>query len=313
MNTLRLTLTLSMIAVSAITLSGCGKKADATTATQVAAKVGSEEISIHQINQLLGRVNAADTSPEAVQAMSRQILENLIDQQLAVDQATEVKLHRSPEVVAQIESAKRDILARAYLQQLTGNLPKPALEDQKKYYAANPALFAQRRVFNLQEVVAKPGAEATALLKTMGDAGRPVEEIAAALKAKNIPFSGGNVTRSSDQLPLEILPTVNALKDGQNFSYTTAQSANLIHVVSSQAAPVSEEQALPRIEKFLANKQASEAIASNFKALREKTKITYLGDFAQGSSASPTPTPTAAPADAAAPQTPVEKGVSGLK
>ena len=50
-----------------LALSGCGKKADASTATQVAAKVGSEEISIHQINQLLGSVNAADTSPEAVE------------------------------------------------------------------------------------------------------------------------------------------------------------------------------------------------------------------------------------------------------
>ena len=299
----RLTALCLALALGTVALSGCGKKADASTATQVAAKVGSEEISIHQINQLLGRVNPGDTSPEAVQLMSRQVLENLIDQQLAIDQATELKLHRSPEVVAQIEAAKRDILARAYLQQLTGNLPKPGVDAQKKYYADNPALFAARRVFNLQEIVAKPGDETTALLKSMGDAGRPVEEIAAALKAKNIPFSGGNVSRSSDQLPLEILPLVSGLKDGQNFSYTTAQSANLIHVVSSQAAPVSEEQALPRIEKFLANKQASEAVAANLKILREKTKITYMGDFAQA----PTQTTPAPPA------TPIEKGVSGLK
>ena len=71
-----------------------------------------------QINQVLQRANTNGASPEAAKAMGREVLEKLIDQQLAVDQATEAKLQRSPEVVSQIESARREILARAYLQQL---------------------------------------------------------------------------------------------------------------------------------------------------------------------------------------------------
>ena len=106
----------------ALTLVACGDKEGKKVATQVAAKVGSEEISVHQINQVLSRTNTGGASPEAVQAMGKEVLEKLIDQQLAVDQATENKLHRSPEVVAQIEAARRDILARAYIQQVSAGI-----------------------------------------------------------------------------------------------------------------------------------------------------------------------------------------------
>src|SRR3990167_5274365 len=87
--------------VGVLGLSACGNKDDKKVATQVAAKVGSEEISVHQINQILSRANTGNATPQAVQKMGRDVLEKLIDQQLAVEQATENKLHRSPEVVAQ--------------------------------------------------------------------------------------------------------------------------------------------------------------------------------------------------------------------
>ena len=120
----RFALTLLAAALT-MSLASCGNKDDKKVATQVAAKVGSEEISVHQINQILSRTNTAGSSPQAAQTMSRDVLEKLIDQQLAVEQAIENKLHRSPDVVSQIEAARRDILARAYLQQFAGALPKP--------------------------------------------------------------------------------------------------------------------------------------------------------------------------------------------
>ena len=114
-------------------LVACGDKGDKKVATQVAAKVGSEEISVHQINQILQRANTNATTPDAAKAMSREVLEKLIDQQLAVEQAVEAKLHRSPDVVTQIEAARREILARAYMQKLASALPKPTAEEIKAY------------------------------------------------------------------------------------------------------------------------------------------------------------------------------------
>ena len=308
----RLTLTLIAAALS-LSLTACGDKDDKKVATQVAAKVGSEEISVHQINQILSRTNTAGATPEAVQGMSREVLEKLIDQQLAVDQATEAKLHRSPEVVTQLEAARRDILARAYLQKLTSGLPKPGPEELKKYYAEHPPLFSDRRIYNVQEIVAPTSAGLANQLRELVSAGKPIEEVAAFLKAKDIKFEGGSATRPAEQIPLELLNQVHALKDGQSTVIEAPRTVTVLRLASSQRAPVAEADALPRIEQFLTNQRANEAVQANIKALRASTKITYMGDFdkpaaAAAPVAAPTPAATATPD-----KSNLEKGVAGLK
>jgi EpsD family peptidyl-prolyl cis-trans isomerase len=314
----------------ALFLAGCGNKDDKKVATQVAAKVGSEEISVHQINQVLSRTNTAGVTPQAAQAMRKEVLEKLIDQQIAVDQATENKLNRSPEVVAQLEAARREVLARAYVQQLASALPKPTAEETKKYYADHPQLFSERRIFNLQEILVPASAGGAMLDQLRGPvaAGKPMEEIAALLKSKDVKFGGGSATRAAEQIPLELLAKVHALKDGQTALMENAQGYTVLKVVSSQSAPVNEASALPRIEQFLSNQRGAEAVTKNIKDLRAKASITYMGDFAPQASAvgaaSLTPLPAPAPVPAAAPVTPVtaatpaasdamNKGIAGLK
>ena len=310
------TLLVAAILGALLGLAACSKKDDTKVATQVAAKVSSEEISVHQINQVLSRTNTNGASPDAVKAMSREVLEKLIDQQLAVDEATEAKLHRSPEVVAQIEAAKRDILARAYLQQLTAGLPKPGPDDVKKYFAEHPALFAERRVFNVQELVVPGGAAVLDTLRSLAAAGKPMDDIAATLKAKSVEYKAGAATRSAEQIPLELLPRIHALKDGQTTVLESAQGVTVVHLASSQSSPVPEAAALPRIEQFLTNQRAGEAVAARLKQLRNATQISYLGDFAKPAAATAT-APENMPKQAVAPANPaqaaIEKGVAGLK
>ncbi|BDT73257.1 hypothetical protein os4_28050 [Comamonadaceae bacterium OS-4] len=320
MNTTRFTATVLAAAI-ALTLVACGDKKDTKVATQVAAKVGSEEISVHQINQVLSRTNTSGASAEQVQAMSREVLEKLIDQQLAVDQATENKLNRSPDVVSQIEAARRDILARAYIQQISAGVAKPSPEDIKKYYASNPQLFSERRIFNVQEIVAPNAPGVAATLKELVAAGKSAEEMAAALKAKNIQFNGGGATRAAEQIPLDVLPKIHALKDGQATVIESPQAVTMVRVVSSQQSAVPEAAALPRIEQFLTNQRAGEAVAANLKQLRSNTKISYMGEFDKAAAPAP-----AAAADPVLPAEPVlapsvddkakaviDKGISGLK
>lgn len=271
-----------------LTLSACGAKDEGTQATQVAAKVGSNEISVHQINQVLARTPMANASKEAVQAASQQVLERLIDQQLAVDQATENKLHRSPDVVAQLEAARREVLARAYLQQITGAMPKPTPEEVKSYYDTHPALFAERRVFNLQEIRVPVATDVLKDLTSMATQSRPIDEVASMLRTRNVQFGGGSATRTAEQVPLELLPRLHALKDGQSLVVKNGDAATFLRVASSQQIPVGETAATPGIEKFLGNRRSTELVASEFKRLREATTITYLGGFEASARATPT-------------------------
>ena len=103
--------TLAAALVAVLALGACGSSRD-KVASQTAAKVNKQEVTIHQINFVLQQQRGL--RPDQADAASRQILERLIDQQLAVDKAEEFKLDRDPRVVQQIEAARRDILARAY-------------------------------------------------------------------------------------------------------------------------------------------------------------------------------------------------------
>lgn len=278
-------------------LSACGKKDDKKVVSQVAATVDSEEISLQQVSHVLSQANAAGATPEAAQAINREVLEKLIDQQLAVDRAIESKLHRTPEVMSQIEAARRDILARAYMQQVASTLPKPTAQEIQQYYAENPQLFSERRIFNVQEIVVPVAAGVAEQLRGFAAAGKSIEKAAAWLKAKDIKFGGSNATRAAEQIPLELLAQIHAVEDGHSVVITTPQTITLLRVVSSQRSPVDEATALPRIEKFLSNQRAGEAVAANFKQLRANAKISYEGAFA---------------ADAQT-KTNLDKGVASLK
>jgi EpsD family peptidyl-prolyl cis-trans isomerase len=301
----------------ALTLTACGAKDDAAQATQVAAKVGSSEISVHQINQVLSRSPVAGSTPEALKTASREVLERLIDQQLAVDQATEKKLHRSPDVVAQLEAARREVLARAYLQQVAAGVAKAAPEEVSRYYQDNPALFAQRRVYTLQEIrIPQAAAALPALpaLRELVQKSRPAEDVAALLREKNIPFTGGNASRTAEQLPLDLLPRLHALKDGQSLVIEGGQGATFIRIAASQQQPVSEAQAKPGIEVFLNNRRVTETVNAEMKRLREATTIAYLGDFERKEAPTDAPAPTEAPKDKPAGEANViERGLQGLK
>jgi len=279
----------ALIIALAIT-AGCGKSDDKKAATQVAAKVNSDEITVHQINNVLAR--AANVTPEVAERAKREILDKLIEQQLARQQAIEKKLDRAPNVVQVLEAAKTEILARAYLEQIAAAQPKPTPEEVKKYYAEHPELFAQRRVFNLEEIVVAPKEGLAAALSAQVAKARAMQEIAAWLKSQGAQFAENRGVRPAEQIPLELLPRLAAMKDGEIRQIEGGGRLYVFRVVSTQLAPVDEAAMTARIEQFLFAQRSSEAIATEMKQLKEKAKIQYLGEFA-GSPPSAGPQPAA--------------------
>ena len=172
-----------------LTLAGCGdkKKDKDKPASQTAAKVNKEEITVHQINFLLQQQRGIKT--EQVDAVSKQMLEFLIDQELAVQKASEKKLDRDPRVVQQIEAARREIIARSYVEQIGSGAPKPTPEEIKAYHEENPALFKERRVYSLQEIAIEASPEQVDALRVKLAAAKDINEFVAYLKSSDYKFS----------------------------------------------------------------------------------------------------------------------------
>jgi len=264
--------------VGATLLTGCGDK-KGKGASQTAAKVNKEEITVHQINFVLQQQRGVPADKADV--VSRQILERLIDQELAVQRAQELKLDRDPKVAQQVEAARREIIARAYLEQVGQAAAKPSADEVKKYYDDTPALFKDRRIYSLQELVVEARPDQIPTLRTKLAETKSASEFADYLKASDIRFNASQAVRAAEQLPMGSLSALSKLQDGQSMLVPTPTGAQVIFLASSRQQPVTLEQARPAIEQFLLNDRKRELATKDLKSLRDGAKIEYVGKFAE--------------------------------
>jgi EpsD family peptidyl-prolyl cis-trans isomerase len=297
-----------LVLVAAVVL-GCGKESDKKAATQVVARVNGDEITIHQVNAALGRQSVR---PDQAEAAKRQALERLIDQHLAKQQAVEKKLDRTPRVVQAIEAAKNEILSRAYLEQIATEQQRAGAEEVKKYYADHPELFSQRRLYSVEQITVADNQSPT--VKEHLAKARDLADLAAWLKSQNARFAQDRGVRAAEQIPLEWLPEVHKMKDGDVRIFEQDNRLTVLRIVATRAAAVDEATAAPRIEQFLFNRRLRQAIAAEIKSLRQKSNIEYAGEFAGGAAEAKSEPETFQPAQPEAPAVPnMEKAIRGLR
>ena len=274
---------IAMFAISLATvISGCSGEEKSKAASQTAAKVNKDEVTVHQINFILQQ--RRNLRPEQTEAASQQILDGLIDQQLALQKANDLKVDRDPRVMQQVEASRREIVARAYLEKIGDAAPKPSTEEIKKYYDDKPALFRERRIYSIQEIAIEATPEQQAELRNKLASSKNINEFVEFLKSKEYRFNGNQAVRAAEQLPLNSLESFSKMKDGQAAMVPAASGVQVIVLASSRSQPASEEQARPAIEQFLFNERKRKLIAEDMKAVRAAAKIEYVGKFAQAAS-----------------------------
>ena len=290
---------LAVLAVVSLALvAGCGDKKE-KGASQTAVKVNKDEITVHQINFVLQQQRGL--KPEQADAASKQILERLIDQQLALQRADDLKVDRDPRVVQMLEAARRDVLARAYVEKISEAAVKPTAEEVKKYYEEKPALFKDRRIYSIQEIGIEAKPEQLPDLREKLAAAKDINAFVEYLKTAGYRFNGNQAVRAAEQLPLASLDAFAKMKDGQAAIVPAPNGAQVIVLAGSRSQPVTEEQARPAIEQFLLNDRKRKLIEEDTKALRAAAKIQYVGKFAEAAASAPAAVDAAAPAAATAP------------
>ena len=253
-------------------LPGCSDAGANKTQAQVVAVVNGEGINLHR----LGRAQlGARTGGPTDEAESLRALEDAIDQELLVQRALRAGLDRNPEVALEVERATRRILARAYLRQVTSGISASTPEEVRQFYNANPALFAERRVYWLQEVRARLTREQAAALEARAPTARRLKDIARWLQAQRIAFDVEVSTRAAEQLPLAMLHQLSGTKDGEVAVFVSSGGVSAIELVQSQAAPLTQTRAAPLIQRYLANGKRLQRAEAEIGKLRKEARIKY--------------------------------------
>lgn len=306
-------------------LAACGKGSEKSASSQIAAKVNGVEITTHQIDAVMK--GAQNVTAENVAEFRKKALDKLIDQQLVIDKASKESLDRTPDVILEIEAAKKEILARAYLKKMLANSSEMNDSEFKKYYDEHTELFSKRRIYNLQDISAQNSGQTLDLLKENVAAQKSMMDIAESLKAKGIKFSSGSFTRPAEQLPLDILPKMQLLKDGDMFVWQSGDIAHAIKLTRIEESPVGLSEATPMIKNYFINTRGKQMVEDKIKKFRQEAKVEYLGAFASQQATNSADTSQVKPsvADEAKPATlidvqkksekdsTIEAGVAGLK
>ena len=287
-----------------VVLAGCGKP-DPSGPTQVVAKVSGEEITELQVNQALER--QPGLKPEQVEPVSRNIVLGLVEQEIVLQKAREVKLDRDQRVVQAVEALKRETIARAYLDRIADGATKPAPKDVQAYYDANPALFAQRRIFAFQDFSMQVSADQRSGIEVQLASLKSPADLETYLKEKQIPARSERTTVAAENVPTALLQRVGAMKLGQGLIMPGPAGLRVLLLLGAQDSPATEAQARPAIEAYLLNQRKRQAIDKELATLRAAAKVEFFGKFAglaaSGGASSAAAAPSA-PALSAAPSVP---------
>jgi len=270
-------------ALAAVGLASC-KGVHATDKTQVVAHVNDAEITVSQLRAALAARGETQPSEEATQAA----LDGLVNEQLLVAAALRARLDRDPAVVQALESARRQLLARAYLERAVFPKQEITAGEQATYYKSHPELFAQRRVYQLTTFTFPRAKLDEGLVEKVG-AAHTADAVAAALAAHKIEAETQTLMRAAEQLPLDQLPQFATASVGDVIVQPLPERVTLLLVTAVQSTPLTFESAQPIIQQYLSNMRNAQALDAHLKEARAAAKITSADAAALAGTTAPPP------------------------
>lgn len=266
----------------AVLITGCeakkeGASVDAKPQGEVAAKVNGIELSAQQIKQALQRQSNLDA--EQTKAASLQTLRNLVDQEVIAQKAVTEKLDQDPAVMQTLEMARRQILAEAYMAHKLGTPVEPTDAEVSAYFDQHPDLFAKRKIYRLQEISIKAPKDKHEAIRAQLAASKTLNDFAAWLKAENLSAKAAQGVKPAEQLPLELLPKLAQMPNGQAIIVNAPDGLLVIVLADSQMQPVTLEQVKPAIVRLLQTQSRQKAAKAELAKLKSSAKIEYLGEY----------------------------------
>lgn len=273
--------------VTMVTLVGCNRGGGTAGAgdSQIAAQVNKGEISVHQVQALL-RAQPAVAAQWGEKAADR-ALDVLIEQELAAQAAAQAGLDKQPQVIQSLALAQREVLARAYQDQLAEKARLPDTAAINTYYDEHPELFVQRKVYQLEETVVRPSSrdEAEALLRELPTLAG-TEALGLHLTAKGLRKASQRVSLAAENVPMDWLPKLAQLPVGRSLAAMRGDAVVIWTLVAAEESPMLLAQAKPAIQAALVRQARQQAIHEGMKKLRDQAKIERRQTAAAASAAS---------------------------
>ena len=250
-----------------IMLSACGHKAEG----QTVAVVNGEEITLSELNFELGLANVPPGADK--NAVRSQVLQSIVDRRLLASQAKQEGLETTPDYVNRKRRGEEDLLISMLSAKRLNTVSLPTARETDAYIASHPAMFANRQIWDLQQVQFQPSADPAvqaAIEKTTS-----FPELIALLQK-----SGAAITQQKNRLdtavvPAELFQKISSLPAGEPFIVRVGDRAIASVITAREMRPTVGDQARPMAAEALRKEQSSKDMGNRISGLRKSAKIEY--------------------------------------
>ncbi len=234
----------------------------------------ASEITVSQLSQAL---HATGLDNPGAARRRGEAVDSLINEQILVDSAMKSELDRDPAVVQALERARRQVLARAYVERMVF----PTETDQRGR-AGGLLQEASGAVRASQDV---PGDDVLGEGRRCHGRAAQRARVAAERRtrstrrsaAKGVAHDTQSLTRGSEQLPFEDLPRFTAAKVGDLVFLQPHESRMAIMLIQGiHESPIGVDRAQPIIQQYLVNTRNARALEEHMKQARAALKIAYF-------------------------------------
>ena len=121
------------------------------------------------------------------------------------------------------------------------------------FYVSHPALFEGRRLYSLREIVVDAPAAVITDLEGRVAESRSLQDVESWLTERGVSYEATRVTHAAEDVPLRVLARFAAMRPGDLAILTSSQGGAAVwELVAASDAPLTEDEASPVIEQFLA-------------------------------------------------------------
>lgn len=223
-------------------LSACGKKdQQAATSGQVVAHVGDGVVTTQELD---AELRLANIPPDRQKdpAVIKQVVGELVVRKHLLQQALAAKLDREPGVLIELLRAREKVLESAFLARAVGS-KAPGKADIDKYIAGNPSKFANRKVYNVEQL-AFPLTPATQTFVEANKNAISLDEIDQQLTAAGIPHGRQMGSLSSADLPPDFYSSIEAKKADDVFFVRSGPNGVFFKVKGEESRPLEGDAAI---------------------------------------------------------------------
>lgn len=251
----------------------CGKKDSAEKTSQSIVTVNGEDITFLQLNNELQRVKI---KPGQQTQAEKQIVAKLIDRQILVQASIDDKLDRNPQVLQAIENAKMQILAQSYLENKITSAPKPTDTEINDYRNKHPEIFANRKVYVMEQIVFTENPSLSNELEALSDTAKTIDEVTKWLTEHQIQYAQAKEAHAAESLPTELLTKISKMAIGEIIFFKTNQRIMVSKMADIISKPISEAESKPIIERILLAQKRKQFADAEINRLRNAAEITYI-------------------------------------